>query len=231
MPKKEEIDERILRIEIPPLQLSKEGAFWSPASIAALSNGWLIYDNTTPYWQGTIDLSGYARDYKTFYPDGAFIQEGPYMLEPGCDGTLILTVVSSVPLDPAVLSNQMLSPSGPGFLDTGAITAVIPQLSNQQNWDTVMFSEADMRAINSLVTPNTDGILLSLYKNQSGSLAPTASDTLYVTKMIFSMNYFGNSTALIFPASRIVIPGTMGEEPTVEYMMRLKRSTELANQV
>lgn len=231
MPKNEDIEERILRIEIPPLQLAKEGLGWSPVSIAALSNGWQIYDSTTPYWQGTIDLSGYARDYKTFYPDGAFIQEGPYMLEPGCDGTLILTVVSSVPLDPAVLSTQMLSPSGPGFIDTGAVSAVVPDLANQQNWDTVMFAEADMRAINSLVTPNTDGILVSLYKNQSGSLAPTASETLFVTKMIFSMNYFASSTALVFPASRIVVPGKFGEEPTVEYMMRLKRSTELANQV
>jgi hypothetical protein len=38
-------------------------------------------------------------------------------------------------------------------------------------------------------------------------------------------------TALIIPASRVILPGTMGQEPELEYMMRLSRSVELANQV
>jgi hypothetical protein len=36
---------------------------------------------------------------------------------------------------------------------------------------------------------------------------------------------------LTIPASRIILPGTMDEEPELEYMMRLARSVELANQV
>jgi hypothetical protein len=38
-------------------------------------------------------------------------------------------------------------------------------------------------------------------------------------------------TKMTIPSSRIVIPGTIKEEPKLEYMMRLKRSYELANQV
>ena len=36
---------------------------------------------------------------------------------------------------------------------------------------------------------------------------------------------------MYIPASRILLPGKFGTEPDVEYMMRLKRSVELANQV
>jgi len=36
---------------------------------------------------------------------------------------------------------------------------------------------------------------------------------------------------MTIPASRVILPGTMDQEPELEYMMRLSRSVQLANQV
>jgi len=40
-----------------------------------------------------------------------------------------------------------------------------------------------------------------------------------------------DQTTIGIPASRIVLPGSMDQEPELNYMMRLSRSIELANQV
>lgn len=59
--------ERILKIEIPGTSLRKEPGTISWNDITGI-NGWQLLSSLIPYWEGTIDLSGYARDYKTFYP-------------------------------------------------------------------------------------------------------------------------------------------------------------------
>ena len=78
-------------------------------------------------------------------------------------------------------------------------------------------------------SPNTYGISQPLSSNQSGSLSATAADTLYCMKCV--VPFGANQLQIYIPASRIVLPGKFGMEPDVEYMMRLKRSVELANQV
>ena len=97
------------------------------------------------------------------------IQEGPFYAEPGNDGSIVITLVSTVPLDPDVLIVQLVGNSSPGFLDNAATSAVGP--ANQQNWETVMFAETDIRVLNSQITPNTDGICQVIESKQSGSLA------------------------------------------------------------
>jgi len=222
----EEDMQRTLRIEIPPCGLVKEGLGWLPGPS---QNGWQIDNNINPYWEGTIDLSGYARDFKTFYPEGAMIQEGPYFTEPGNDGTIVMTIVSTVPLDVPTIVVQIVGNSSPGFLDNTATSGVGPV--DQQNWETVMFCETDIRVLNSNITPNSDGVCQVIESKQSGSLAPTAADTLYVLKLLIGLESFSTTTSISIPASRVVIPGRLGQEPDLEYMMRLKRSLELANQV
>lgn len=226
MPNEDEM-ERTLRIEIPPCLLGKEGIEWRVG--LAAQNGWLLQGGLNPYWTGTIDLAGYTREHKTFYPTGAMIQEGPFFSEPGNDGSIVITLVSTVPLDPDVLFGQIVGNSSPGFLDNAGVSAVAA--ANQQNWETVMFAETDIRVLNSQITPNTDGICQVIESKQSGSLAATASDTLYVLKMVVGLENFATTTSIGIPASRVIIPGMVGKEPDVEYLMRLKRSVELANQV
>jgi hypothetical protein len=218
---------RTLRMEIPGCEFFKqtEDPSWLPEQ--SYPNGW------TPIgayplaigWEGTIDLSGYARDYKTFYPSGGVIQEGAFWSEIAGDGLISYTLVSSTPVDLEETVFQIIAAGGPGFLDNGSYQ--IP--NSQQNWTTVIFAESQLLVPNVNITPNARGFLQPLSKNQSGSLSPTAAQVLYVYKLVYP---FGTAqTELIVPASRVILPGSMDQEPELEYMMRLSRSVELANQV
>ena len=213
-------DTRTLTLEIPSAGAIKNepDPAWNGVSPAT---GWL-QSNAFPltlFWTGTIDLSGYVREMKTFYPTAAFTQRGPNTLSQGGAGIQTYTIISSIPLDPDEVLVQLVT-GGPGFITVG---------TNQQNWDTVLFAESQVYVVNANITPNPFGILQLLETTQSGSLSPTATDTLYCLKIAFPND--ASSTTIQIPASRVIMPGKFGTEPDVEYMMRLKRSVELSQQV
>jgi len=221
----EENRQRILRIEIPPCKVSGDGISWTDLSDL---NGWLPVPTapTSLYWSGSIDLSGYARDYKTFYPTGGVIQEGPSWVSFGGSGQQVITVVSSVPLDPDVLLLQTAGNGGPGFIDFNTLATG----TGQQDWNTVMFGESQVNLINQNLPAL--GVCQPITVKQFGSLSPTAAQVLYVMKLVgpyVLADIIG--TTMGIPASRVILPGTMDQEPELEYMMRLARSVELANQV
>ena len=217
--------DRTLRIEIPSSIVSKASPdpVWTDLSLA---NGWLALPGSLNiYWEGSIDLSGYARDYKTFYPSGGVIQEGPQWFVLQGEGALDYTIVSSVPVDVENLVLQLGGNAGPGFIGAPGFGTTGIQ---SQNWETVTFAQSQLLVLNNTL-PTPSGILQPLTVKQSGSLSPTAAQVLYVVKIVIP---FGTSlTQLGIPASRVILPGTMDQEPELEYMMRLSRSIELANQV
>jgi hypothetical protein len=222
----EEAQQRILRIEIPPAYVEGDGAIWVDLSGI---NGWLpVPSNANAlYWQGSIDLSGYARDYKTFYPQGGVLQEGPYW---NCSasgfGQTVCTVVSSTPLDPDILLTQISANTCPGFIDLNILSTG----QGQQDWNTVLFGESQINLINQ--TLPSLGICQPITNKQFGSLSPTAAQVLYVLKLVIPATVASTiGTSLSIPASRVILPGSMDQEPELEYMMRLARSVELANQV
>jgi hypothetical protein len=217
--------DRTLRIEIPPCYVGGDGETWLDLSFL---NGWLPVpaNPNALYWQGSIDLSGYARDYKTFYPVGGVIQEGPYWSAFGGSGQTVISVVSSIPLSADNIVTQFTGNSAPGFLDADYATTG----TGQQDWNTVLFGESQVNLINSNL-PDL-GICQPITVKQFGSLSPTAAQVLYVMKMVIPTTLAGLiGVSLSIPASRIILPGTMDQEPELEYMMRLSRSVELANQV
>jgi hypothetical protein len=219
---------RTLRIEIPSSYVTKnDGEIeWSDLS---LRNGWsTIPGALSIYWKGSIDLSGYARDYKTFYPSGGVIQEGPQYFLTGGAGTTVYTIVSSVPVNVDNLLLQLAGNAGPGFIGSPGLPTIGFE---SQNWETVIFAQCETLLINTTLNSAT-GILQPITVKQSGSLSPTAAEVLYVVKMVLPFGPVpAGITALGVPASRVLLPGTMDQEPELEYMMRLSRSVELANQV
>ena len=77
--------------------------------------------------------------------------------------------------------------------------------------------------------------LTSLVDNYFSSLEPTAADCLYCYR-VFAVPRPGavgedGVTQLFLPPKRVIFDAFTVEEPELEYMMRLKRSYELANQV
>ena len=226
--------DRTLRIEIPGCIFSKLASAdpeWDVTLTGAGSNGWETVPlagvpGLTIGWKGTIDLSGYARDYKTFYPDGGVIQEGPYYYAIDGFGQLVSTVVSSVPIDLEDFAFTVASLSTPGM-----IVINNPNVNQvNHNWETTLFCETQTNLINNNLPAS--GFCLPVSKNQTGSLSPTAAQVLYVAKIVLPVAITGDSgTSVGVPASRVILPGKMDEEPELEYMMRLSRSVELANQV
>jgi hypothetical protein len=217
--------DRTLRIEIPPCFVSKVPKELPEWDAVESLNGWRIIEGTLGiYWDGTIDLSGYARDYKTFYPAGGVVQEGAFSTEKLGGGSVVYYIVSTTPLaSPIDLYVQLGVRTGPGLINFYGSTA------NTQNWNTVLFAESQLLVTNTNIQPNDFGVQQTLETRQTGSLAPTAADKLYVRKIVVPLT--GLQETLGIPASRIIIPGTMDQEPELEYMMRLSRSVELANQV
>ena len=218
-------NDRTLRIEIPGCLVAGDGTEW--IDLIGL-NGWLPVPSAPQalYWEGSIDLSGYARDYKTFYPAGGVIQEGPYYSAFQGAGQVVLTIVSSVPLDPDIVAIQIGANGGPGFIDYNFASTGF----NQQNWNTVIFAETQVNLINANLP--SIGICQPITVKQSGSLEPTAAQVLYVMKFVVPLVIAGQiGITLQVPPSRVILPGTMDQEPELEYMMRLSRSIELANQV
>jgi hypothetical protein len=218
-------DARTLRIEIPSCYATPgaPGVDWN----LTLGNGWqaTAVSPLSLFWKGTIDLAGYVRDYKTFYPEGGIIQEGPYWQGGGTSAVVTMTIVSTIPIDVENLWRQITSGGGPGFIDNPGFgtTGTL-----QQNWTPTMFAQSELLVDNNTVSGVT-GVLQTLTVKQSGSLAPSAGETLFVVKLVAPFGTIGNE--LLIPASRVILPGKFGTEPDVEYMMRLKRSSELANQV
>lgn len=226
--------DRTLRIEIPGCIFQKADTMdpeWNTVLTATGANGWVPVDlagapSLTLGWQGSIDLSGYARDYKTFYPEGGLIQEGPYYYAIDGFGQLVSTVVSSVPINLEEFAFTVATLSTPGMLviNNPAVTQV------NQNWETTLFCETQTNLINSNLPAS--GFCLPVSKNQTGSLSPTAAQVLYVAKIVIPVSILGaTGTSVGVPASRVILPGKMDQEPELEYMMRLSRSVELANQV
>ena len=218
--------DRTLRIEIPPCFVSDPTAAAPTWTALDGLNGWTVISGTKFIsWEGTIDLSGYARDYKTFYPVGGVVQQAAYSAEEGAGGGIIVYYcVSSVPLPtPLEVVGQISVLGGPGFIQFAGAA------SESQTWTTTIFAQSELLVTNQNISPNPNGIQQILERHQSGSLAPTASDTLYVMKLAIPLTL--TQETLSIPASRVILPGSMEQEPELEYMMRLARSVELANQV
>jgi len=76
------------------------------------------------------------------------------------------------------------------------------------------------------------GYIVPVTDTYFSSLEPTAADTLYCYRLI-ALNAFQSPGANLFflPPKRVILDCMSAEEPTLQYMMRLKRSYELANQV
>lgn len=230
----EEDRKRILRLDIPSCSVRKDATDDPEWTALESLNGWVLVPiggilSTIVGWTGTIDLSGYARDYKTFYPTGGVIQEGPQWVCFEGFGQLAITVVSSVPVDLEQLTLTLVANSTPGLLVTN-LSAIGLTPTSAQNWETTMFCETQVNMINS--TLPALGVCQPVTLKQTGSLMPTASDTLYVAKVVIpSTVASGTGISLSIPAAKVILPGSMDQEPELEYMMRLARSVELANQV
>ena len=189
-----------------------------------VKDGWQLAGSNTAFHETVIDLSGYALQSLTFFPQAVGLQDpGVYVFGAGTSPTYaglhVLDVITSVPIDVAKAALQMGAfNSGPGMLNT------------DQDFETILFGMYRFFTPNTNITYVNYNQLERSQRFDSGQ--PNAADKLFCYRIVIAQSDALDPTSQLFiPATRQIIGGAMDEEAELIYMQRLKRSYELANQV
>lgn len=192
-----------------------------------------------------LDLSGYVQSDLTVGFRRSFEQKGGLdrifwlSFEPKTDSVIELTLISSVPMSDEQLSVAWVS--NPGFIPYSVGGAFDWGNFNRTH---IIHGRLEQYFPNSIIgsssfTSTGNATLMHVTDNYFSSLEPTAADCLYCYR-VFVAPPPGDApgqqgrdgvTQLTIPAKRVILDAFTVEEPDLEYMMRLKRSYELANQV
>jgi len=215
--RKKEVDEmsKTLTKEFGSLAVDKVGPTFT---IQGDSFGW---EQTAPGLQTFVartyfDLGGLAMDDKTLFFEAAGIQES---LNPATapaaagNGAIVVDILSTKQLTNDEAVNAILFGN---MLSTG---------SAQLTFDQTIYMRH--RTFNTDLDNVAGGYMITQVDNQLGSMSPTASDRIYVTRVV---SFGGGDGAYNIYPVRYVIRATSKEEPEYEYLMRLKRSYELQNE-
>tara|TARA_Y100000401_G_C8303837_1_gene215764 strand:+ start:120 stop:812 length:693 start_codon:yes stop_codon:yes gene_type:complete len=228
--------DRQLIVEYPPFQMSLSGGRYE----SAIPTGYVpINANGNIFkYETTLDLGGYTRqDDMTVFFRRSFEQlSGSNLLQwnaydPANDPVFEQTIISSVPFTNEQLVGAILV--SPGFTPNSDAT----QDFGNFNREHIIHGHFENKYANSVVGSSAFGgsgnaTLMSMVDNYYSSLEPTAADTLYCYRVIaMPLQNQTQITGLVEPGKRVILDSYVDAEATNEYLMRLKRSYELANQV
>jgi len=197
---------------------------YDPALLFPDYKGWISegLPNALIY-ETYIDMGGLTLDDLTFVPQGSELQDpGRYIYDVGGAGypivdVEVLDIISQERLSLADIDANLTLGNAPSMMET-----------------TEDYSQIIMGQYRAMVVPNTSGLGVSLLIPQTGSTfgsgEATAASRLWVYRVIRINGTKAPGHILKVPASRFVMVGTTVEEQELPYMMRLKRSFELANQ-
>jgi len=168
-------------------------------------------------FQDKIDIDGWTKQGLTAFFSNQYLQrDGPYIpgiviFPPGIDVNDTLqardyVIITDVPL---TLTTTVIHA---GFMDDAS------------DYMTIKFGQANI-FMQSTTTPT---LMINAEGWGTGSGQPTASGTLYMTRIIIPHKNTPLVTdSITFPAVRYVAQGVASEEPEFVYLTRLKRSYEL----
>lgn len=241
--------DKILTVEFAPLLLDNVNL--TGGYVQQINSDYRPIANTNTQWwvsEHKIDLSGYVQQDLTVFFRNSFEQRGgptyfnwiargatpALRLQLGDAVVQELTVISSVPMT----DNQLISTvfSSPGFTPLP-----IPSIE-YGNFDRTHIIHGNGliwsidTSLGSDIT-TSDGVAYGsvVQSWDFSSLEPTAADCLYCYRFIAAPEGSKDSgtgfTQVAYPPKRVLLSMSTDEEPLIEYMMRLKRSYELANQV
>jgi len=190
------------------LQFSVQGG----TTVYISGDGWRRVSDFVYANQQYFDLAGMSMEDKTLFFSGAAIQEviNP-AISPADVGNIVIVadVMTSKPLSD---TDIQLLPSLGNFFDS---TLTFDQ--------TIYFR---IQLFNTDIDNAAGGYTILQSSNQLGSLEPTASDRVYITRIVQSSINNSDGLNVVYPA-RYMLRAEAKEEPEYEYLMRLKRSYEL----
>jgi len=186
-----------------------------------------------------LDLSGYVQSDLTVGFRRSFEQLGGAnsifweTYDVNSDAITETVIISSVPFNDAQLQAAILS--SPGFIPYQFVGIDFGNFNRTH----IIHGTYDVMYANSTIgagafTAKGNAVLMSVQSNDFSSLEPTAADCLYCYRVFLLPapgTEEGGVSQLSLGPKRVILDAFTVEEPDLEYMMRLKRSYELANQV
>ena len=246
--------DRTLVAETPPLQITANRVVqqWDldlPSEWRVIGGG----QNLVWLHESTLDLGGYTRqdDLTVFFRSSFEQKGGEYSASfaateqsplSGFDATIQeVVLVSSVPMNDDNLFGTFAVAPGFTVVQNGLFPFDFGTFNRTHiihgrkivHGPSLVLGSSELKP-----TPPADGgegYWLPVDISDFSSLEPTAADTLYVYRILLMPRpSIQDSTGLnnaFIPARRIILDTVVDEESELSYMMRLKRSYELANQV
>lgn len=222
---------RILTQTVPSYSGTFQVAGGGGTSVAEEMNGWQALGARTFTYETYFDLGAYELDDLTFVPSGITVQDpGPILQNGGTLGTGAATpslwvwdIISQERLDLNIFNDGTVTNP------TGAQNA--PSMPNTNiDWNQILYGNFKLY---STQTTNQLGIgtLLQLMQSQPfGSASPTTAQKLWVYRVCQYYDGLVNiqGQPLDIPSARFILGGTVVKEDDLSYMMRQKRSYELA---
>ena len=177
--------------------------------------------------QTYFDLSGYTKNHLTTFPQRIALQEsGSFrMNEDGASvrtGAIVLDIITEKIVTPAeiaqLVENVVVRETSPSFAPG--------PLEFQQT----IYGRYRMFGHDTAIWTPTQGNMTILNETQWGSGSPTTADKLWIYRIIIPLGEYDTDDGIyvIVPAIRYVMSATIDEEKDLSYMMRMKRSYELA---
>tara|TARA_R110001592_G_scaffold53819_2_gene164990 strand:+ start:145 stop:876 length:732 start_codon:yes stop_codon:yes gene_type:complete len=173
-----------------------------------------------------IDVSGWGNQALTFYPIQAGIQEGyvyNYLID---DSLRVIDLISDSPLDVGMFVADGASqfpnitvPSMGVLPTTDPANRILPPLG----WENILYGNDRLFQHNN----NLQGTLvLPVSSRDFGSMNPTATDRLYITRIISCETVDSAQTGGLcyIPPTRFIIKGKLMNESDLSYIYRLKDS-------
>ena len=225
--------DRQLTVEFPVFNRNLSGGAYS----TNIPTGYEQIDSNLFKYESTIDLGGYTRqDDLTVFFRRSFEQLGGAdsifwnAYDPASDSIVINTIISSVPMTNEQLILSLMVQ--PGFTPFSSVTDDFGNFNRTH----IIHGRLEIAYANSIVGSSAFGALgnatlMNVVDNYYSSLEATAADTLYCYRVIGLPRTNSNIQAVNLPAKRVILDAYVDAEPNNEYLMRLKRSYELANQV
>ena len=163
-----------------------------------------------------FDMSGYTLDDMTVFPLGCTLQDpGLYTSTNPQVPMQVIDIVSQVKLDPGeVLANLNLN-NVPGMMES------------TEDWIQIMWGQYRTFLGQNTFQANTS-IFLAASQALFGSGSPSTAEKIYAYRFVIT-NGAADGDALQVPASRMVMNAAATAESERVFLMRLKRSYELAS--
>lgn len=218
---------------IPQIQLQMDSnKDWT---MIPFSNGWFDIGRLTRHsvgddkffaYQTALDVSGWGNQGLSFFPMQAGVQEGgryEYLVD---DSLQVIDVISDSPLDVAAYVSTNLQ--GYPMITLPALLQQLPIAPEETTnpmlgWENVLYGNSRTFQHND----NLQGLLvLPVQSNEFGSMNPTATDKLYVTRILKCETGTTSQVAGLcqVPPTRFILKGMLKSESDLSYIYRLKDS-------